>query len=112
MKRLFAALGLAALVATAPAVAGPYEDGAAAHVRGDYAEAALLYRIAANAGEVRAMVALAGLYGEGRGVVRDYAEALRWYAVGAGAGARGEAVHRMPRHHAVMRRLPTAHLAT
>ncbi|MEX0669947.1 MAG: hypothetical protein WD060_05775 [Pirellulales bacterium] len=33
-------------------------------------------------------------------------------AVGAGAGARGEAVHRMLRHHAAMRRLPTAHPAT
>lgn len=49
-------------------------------VKDDPAKAAHFYRRAADGGNADAANALAVLYGTGRGVERDYAEAYRWYA--------------------------------
>ncbi len=52
-------------------------------VADDPAHAARLYRRAADLGSAEGAAALAMLYGLGRGVDRDYAEAHRWFAVAA-----------------------------
>lgn len=54
-----------------------YDTGAG--VARDEAEAARLYRSAADQGHVGAQVNLGRMYGTGRGVTRDNAEAVRWY---------------------------------
>ncbi len=56
---VLAALLLAALAGTA--VAGPYEDGVSAYHRGDYAEAARLFRRAAEQGQADVPVGPQGL---------------------------------------------------
>jgi len=89
MKRIFKSV-LATLIAAsflvAPALAGPYEDGDAAHRRGDYAEAAALYRIAADQGVPKAQHNLGRLYYSGKGVPQDYAKAAAWVRKAAEQG--------------------------
>ncbi len=108
---IIAVLLLAALAGTA--VAGPFEDGVLAYQRGDYAEAARLFRRAAEPGQAdvpvgpqglatvvqdlqtrtklearttKAQATLGFLYGEGLGVPQDYTEAVRWYRKAADQG--------------------------
>jgi hypothetical protein len=64
-------------------------DGLAAFDAGDYATAFEEWRALAEAGELEAQVALAGLYLAGQGTRADAAEALRWYRL---AADRGDAV--------------------
>ncbi len=64
-------------------------DGLAAFDAGDYATAFEEWRALAEAGELEAQVALAGLYLAGQGTRTDAAEALRWYRL---AADRGDAV--------------------
>ncbi len=72
--------GFLALVIMALAVsanAGPFEDGQAAYSRGDYATAMRMWRPLAEQGHVAAQHNLGFLYGTGRGVPQDDAEAWR-----------------------------------
>ena len=55
-------------------------------VAADPAEAARLYRAAAEAGHTGAQVNLGRMYRDGRGVTRDDAEAVRWYRRAAEQG--------------------------
>ena len=66
--------------------AGPFEDGVAAHNRGDYANALRIYRSLAAQGYARAQSGLGYMYGTGQGIRRDYAEALKWYRLAAAQG--------------------------
>ena len=84
------ALGLAD---TAPTVQRPELAPDVSFARGQEAEAAdnfeaaeQFYIAAANAGSIAARVSLGALYLAGRGVNRDYAEALHWLEPAARAG--------------------------
>jgi uncharacterized protein len=69
------------------AVAGPFEDGAAANARGDYATAVKLWTPLAERGDPDAQLALGDMHSQGRGVLQDYAEALKWYRLAAQQGS-------------------------
>lgn len=72
-------LGVALAVAAA-APAGALTRAEAAWDRGDYAEAAKLWKAAADAGDARAQWLVGWLYDRGdRGLPKDASEALRWY---------------------------------
>jgi len=80
-------LALAAMLALAvPAHAGPFEDGVAAHKRGDYATALRLWRPLAEQGDVASQTNLGSMYYIGKGVPQDVAEAVRWYRKAAEQG--------------------------
>jgi TPR repeat protein len=84
-KRVIAGgLGLA-LIAGA-AVAGPYEDGAAALARGDAAAAFQAWLPLAQSGDARAENDLGNLYVTGNGVKPDLGEAVRWFRAAAEQG--------------------------
>ena len=59
-------------------LAADYEAGKAAYNRGDYAEAARRYRIAAEQGDVEAQNQLGYMYRLGQGVPKDDVEAASW----------------------------------
>ena len=52
----------------------------------EQAEAAQLYRLAADQGVAGAQCRLGVMYAEGRGVARDDAEAVRWFRLAADQG--------------------------
>ena len=80
MNRFFIkALGIALTLAfSAPAIAGPFEDGETAVKQQDYATALKIFRPLAEAGDPRAQNQLAWMYESGLGVPRDKAEGERW----------------------------------
>jgi uncharacterized protein len=86
-------VGLVAIVPflgfAAPVVAGPLEDGLAAHKRGDYATALRLWHPPADEGDARAQFNLGFMYANGQGVPQDYAEAVNWYRKAADQGDAG-----------------------
>ena len=91
-KATFAGLALiAALCAgvilglTAPAWAG-FEEGEAAHERGDYATALREWRPLAKQGNASAQSGLGIMYAAGRGVPQDYAAAVGWWRKAAEQG--------------------------
>ena len=94
-KAKFAGLALIAALCggftlglTAPAWAG-FDEGMAAHKRGDYATALSEFRPLAERGVAEAQFNLGVMYDTGRGVPQDYAEALKWYRKAAGQGNAG-----------------------
>ncbi len=66
--------------------AGPFEDGVAAHSRGDYTTALRLFRPLADRGHTSAQFLLGGMYALGQGVPQSYAEAVAWYRKAADQG--------------------------
>lgn len=84
-----AALAAACLAVSAPAVAGPFEDGVAAYNRADYAAALRLWRPLAAQGLADAQYNLGLLYAKGQGVPQDYAEALKWWRLAQAQGYAG-----------------------
>ena len=66
---------------SAPAAAGPYEDGLAAYQKGDYATALGLWRRLADQGMAEAQYNLGIMHENGEGVPQDDAEAVKWQAV-------------------------------
>jgi hypothetical protein len=78
MARLVLAVVMV-LVVAAPAAAGPWEDAVVAYNRGDYATALRLWRPLAEQGNVKAQYKLGTMYGAGQGVLRDDAEAVKWF---------------------------------
>lgn len=72
-------------VAAAPSFAD-FAAGLEAYDAGDYAAAFEAWRPLAEAGDVEAQLALAGLYFDGQGVERDLPAALRWYRAAAEQG--------------------------
>ncbi len=77
MTRLISAAVLFVVLA-APAWAG-FDEGLAAHKRGDYATALREWRPLAEQGDAAAQFNLGVMYSKGRGVPQDYAEAVKWY---------------------------------
>src|SRR5262249_39702896 len=81
---LTTSLMLAAMAGAA--VAGPYEDGVAGYVRGDYATALRLMHPFSYQGMAAAQNNLGLMYYSGQGVPQDFAEAMKWYRLAAGQG--------------------------
>ena len=87
MRRALIALAFAALTA-GEALAGAYEVGQGAFLRGDYATALRLWLPLARRGIVAAQHHVAMIYDNGgRGVPRDEVEAVRWYHRAAEQGS-------------------------
>jgi TPR repeat protein len=83
MKRLI----LTAVLLLATGVwAGPLEDASAAYARGDYAAELRITRPLAAKGEAWAQGFLGSSYGNGHGVIQDYAEAAKWYKLAVAQG--------------------------
>ena len=77
---------IAALIATATtaAFAGPFENGASAFKRGDYAAAMQDWRGLTTNPMVQSDFGI--MYKDGKGVPRDYATAVQWFSRSAAAG--------------------------
>jgi uncharacterized protein len=86
MLRQLVAGFVVAVMLTGAAVAGPLEDGLAAYVRGDYAEALRLWRPLADQGHAAAQFNVGVMYATGRGVAQDNGEAMTWYRSAADQG--------------------------
>jgi TPR repeat protein len=84
-------MALALALSAAPVSAGVSDDAAAAYVRGDYAEAARLYRILAEQGDAGAQYNLGVMYDYGD-VPQDDVEAVKWYRRAAKQGDAGAQV--------------------
>lgn len=77
------------MLALAPfgvAVAGPLEDGVVAYQKGDYAQAVIWFRKAAEQGNALAQGNLGAMYANGQGVAQDYAQAAACYRKAAEQG--------------------------
>ena len=89
MRRALIAIALSVAL-TGAALAGPFEVGQAAYLRGDYAAALRLWLPLAQRGIVAAQHNVAIIYDTGgRGVPRDEVEAMRWYHRAAEQGNAG-----------------------
>ena len=86
MKHLGRVVVLLALLWTGLAHAGPFEDGAAALGKGDYATALRVWKPLAEQGHAEAQAILGLMYGKGWGVPQDDAEAVKWYRRAAEQG--------------------------
>ena len=80
---IFAAAGLVAL----PALAGPLEDGGHFYARGDYVRAMAAWRPLADQGNAEAQNDIGLLYLEGKGVMANLDEAVRYFQLAAAAGS-------------------------
>ena len=74
------------LCPVASGAAGPYEDGASAYKRGDYATTLRLWRPLAEQGDAYAQFSLGAMYDEGQGVPQNYAVAVEWFRKAADQG--------------------------
>jgi hypothetical protein len=61
------------------ATAGPFEDAVVAYQRGDYATALRIWHPLAKRGDADAQFHLGVMYESGQGVLRNDAEAVKWY---------------------------------
>jgi uncharacterized protein len=77
IRRLLVIILLA--MASTPAYAQSFRDGAAAFNRSDYTKAARILGPIAEQGNQEAQTYLGFMYANGRGVPQDYHEAVRWY---------------------------------
>jgi TPR repeat protein len=75
-----------AIAMSAPAGAGPLEDGNAAYQEKDYAKAVELWRPLADKGDATAQYSLGTLYLEGKGVEQNDATAFLWFQRAANQG--------------------------
>ena len=79
-------MGLFLVLAVGGVWADPLDDGFAAYIRGDYADAVESFQLAAAQGEVAAQFNLGQMYRKGLGVTQDLVEAVRWYRLAAVQG--------------------------
>ncbi len=84
-RNLFTAL-VAACALSAPAAAGPLEDGNAAYREKEYAKAAAAWQPLAEKGDADAQYFLGTLYAEGKGVEQNDATAFLWFQRAANQG--------------------------
>jgi TPR repeat protein len=77
-----------------PILAGPIEDSRKAYRGGDYKTAFQLIKPEAEKGDAVAQFILGYMYDEGKGVPKDYDEAVKWYSRAAKQGNK-EARHNL-----------------
>lgn len=85
---LFAASGHAMVKSPAiiePTV-DPLSEAGRAYIKGDYINAAKLYRPMAEKGDVEAQLILGSMHDTGLGVPQDFKEAVKWYRMAAEQG--------------------------
>jgi TPR repeat protein len=82
MRHIVFALALT-MTLVSGAVAGPFEDAAAAYERGDYKTASRLWRTLAEQGLAMAQLNLGIMYAKGNGVPQDYVQAHMWLNLAA-----------------------------
>ena len=63
-----------------------FDDGVAAYERGEYATAMKDFLPLAEQGDANAQAMLAGMYGSGRGVPKNYSESVKWGKLAAEQG--------------------------
>jgi uncharacterized protein len=85
MRRLLFAVFLV-VACTAVAAADSVEEAEFAYDRGDYTQAARLFRPFAEQGVASAQFNLGVMYAKGQGVPQDYQAALKWYRRAAEQG--------------------------
>ena len=85
-KLLRAMLAVLLMVIAGTAIAGPLEDALAAHDRGDDATALRLIRPLADQGNADAQYTLGNMYATGQGVLKNGAEAAKWFRLAADQG--------------------------
>ena len=61
-----------------------FDEAVAAYDRGDYATAVRGFLVHAEQGDATAQFNLGLMYDKGEGVLKDEAEAVRWYRLAAG----------------------------
>ena len=84
IRRGIVALALLATLPGAPVAAGQtFDEAVAAYNRGDYATAVRGFLVHAEQGDATAQYKLGVMYNYGRGVLKDEAEAVRWYRLAA-----------------------------
>jgi TPR repeat protein len=86
IKLIRAAAFLLCTAVSAPVMAQDFDEGLAALQAGDYAEAVIWYRRAAEQGHAQAQYNLGFMYGSGLGVPQDDAEAVNWFRLAAEQG--------------------------
>ena len=84
--RLLMSLLVLFLCTASPLSADPYQDGDAAHSRGDYATAMRLLRPLAEQGNGRAQILVGMMHELGQGVPKNGAAAAEWYRRAADRG--------------------------
>ena len=77
---------ISAVSVGSPGVAGPLEDGMAAHDRGDVENALRLIQPLADQGDAEAQYYLGFIYRTGLGIAEDNTEAVKWYRKAADQG--------------------------
>ena len=88
IRRGIVALALLATLPGAPVAVGQtFDEAVAAYDRGDYATAVQGFLVHAEQGDAAAQFNLGVMYNNGRGVLKDEAEAVRWYRLAADAAA-------------------------
>ena len=85
LRNFLCAFAVASALA-APAIGGPFEDGAVAYQDKAYGKASELWRPLAEKGDPRAQYLLGTLYAEGKGVEHDDATAFMWFMRAANQG--------------------------
>jgi len=78
--------GIMLLLASNLLYADAFEDGIAAHDRGDYTTAVKLLRPLAEHGDAAAQTGLGFMYNLGQGVAQDDQQAAEWFRKAAGQG--------------------------
>ena len=84
LKRLLLTISMSCLMTAVNAAS--MDDGVAAYNKGNYEEAAKLYRLSAAQGKAGAQYNLGVIHDNGLGVTQDYKEAVKWYRLSAEQG--------------------------
>jgi TPR repeat protein len=66
--------------------AGQFEDAVSANLKGDFKTVLQISQAPALKGEAWAQFVMGSLYDNGQGVIQDYVEAVKWYALAAQQG--------------------------
>ena len=85
-RLMIVTLAFSCTVRADAAFAGPLEDSMAAYDRGDYATAVRLVHPLAEQGNAQAQNSLGAMYYNGKGVVKNFKEAIKWYRLAAAQG--------------------------
>jgi TPR repeat protein len=83
MKKIALAFTAALVLSLTPANAASMKKGNAAYHNKDYATARMEWQPLANEGNAAAQNNMGVLYGYGKGVAQDYAQAAKWYRLAA-----------------------------